>query len=52
MITFHYRVFRERLQIMIRVVDMLMSMKEIRERDELVMDIAAVFRTRSELERN
>ena len=53
-ITLHYRVFRERLQIMIRVVDMLMSMKEIRERDELVMDIAAVFRTfliRSELER-
>ena len=55
MITLHYRVFRERLPIMIRVVDMLISMEEIRERDELVMDIAAVFRTfltRSELDRS
>ena len=39
MITLHYRVFKERLLIMIRVVDMLISMEEIRERDELVMDI-------------
>ena len=39
MITLHYRVFRERLPITIRVVDMLISMEEIRERDELVMDI-------------
>ena len=54
MITLHYRVFRERLPIMIRVVDMLISMEEIRERDDLVMDITAVFRRfliRSELER-
>ena len=39
---------------MIRVVDMLISMEEIRERDDLVMDITAVFRRfliRSELER-
>ena len=52
MITLHYRVFRERLPMMI--VDMLISMEEIRERDDLVMDIAAVFRRfliRSELER-
>ena len=42
MITLHYRVFRERLPLMIRVVDMLISMEEIRERDELVMDLSLI----------